>query len=118
MSDTNVPTQGDMQQARTGGGGPHVKTYIMVFIALAVLTGVTVLAAGLDFAVAMAIAVGLLIAIVKGSLVALFFMHLSHEKKLIYFSLLLTVIFFFALLLLPFFTQIDSFQEEHHVYSE
>ena len=62
----------------------HIKVYLMIGGALFVLTVVTVLAALLKFGVAAAVAVGLLIAVVKGSLVALFFMHLSNEKKVIY----------------------------------
>ena len=93
---------------------PHVKSYINVFIALSVLTVVTVLVAWwhLD-SVALAIAIGLFIAIVKGSLVALYFMHLSHERKLIYFSLVLTAIFFFVLVLLPVFWHMGSSATEH-----
>ena len=37
----------------------------------------------------------------KGSLVASVFMHLSHERKIIYASLLLTVAFFVVLMFVP-----------------
>jgi cytochrome c oxidase subunit IV len=72
----------------------HVRTYIGVFVALMVLTGVTVGVSYLHLPVPAAITVALIIAIVKGSLVALFFMHLSNEKKIIYAALVLTVAFF------------------------
>lgn len=86
----------------------HVRVYLMVFGALLVLTAATVGAWKLHFlSGAAAIALALLIAIVKGSLVALFFMHLSNEKKALYWILALTVIFFFALLLIPVLTASD-----------
>ena len=52
----------------------------------------------------LAITVALIIATIKGSMVARVFMHLSHEKKWIYGSLLLTVVFFIVLLFVPLFT--------------
>jgi cytochrome c oxidase subunit 4 len=48
------------------------------------------------------------IATIKGSLVACYFMHLISEKKLIFTVLILTVIFFLGLLLLPVFTKMDA----------
>src|SRR2546423_1688174 len=68
----------------------HVKTYFMVFGALMVLTIVTVAVSYLHLPVHQAIIVALAIATVKGSMVALFFMHLNHERKLIYWVLALT----------------------------
>jgi cytochrome c oxidase subunit 4 len=79
----------------------HVRTYILVFVALMALTVITVAVSYLHLDVKWAIAVALLIATMKGSLVAGFFMHLISEKKLIYATLLLTFIFFVALLFLP-----------------
>ena len=55
-------------------------------------------------AVPVAITVALIIATMKGSMVAAMFMHLSHEKKWIYGALLLTVVFFFVLLFVPLLT--------------
>ena len=55
------------------------KTYAAVLGALLVLTVITVYASYLDFG-AMNTVVALLIATLKGSLVALFFMHLRHDK--------------------------------------
>ena len=80
----------------------HVRVYLMVFASLLVLTGLTVAAWKWGpAAIGPSIAIALLIAIVKASLVALFFMHLSTEKRLVYWVLALTVVFFFALLFLP-----------------
>ena len=82
----------------------HVRVYIIVFVALMVLTMITVAVSYLDLSMAIAVPVALFIAIVKGSLVAGYFMHLISEKKLIYAVLVLTVVFFAALLALPALT--------------
>jgi cytochrome c oxidase subunit IV len=87
----------------------HIKIYITVFVALMVLTVVTVAISYLHLPVPLAVTVALLVATVKGSLVACFFMHLISEKKLIYAVLLLTVVFFAVLLALPAFTHSDGF---------
>jgi cytochrome c oxidase subunit 4 len=85
-----------------------VRTYMTVFVLLLVFTALTVAASYLDFAVPVAIAVALIIAATKGSMVAGVFMHLSHEKQWIYGALLLTIVFFVALLFLPVFTHLDG----------
>src|SRR5687768_11732623 len=82
----------------------HVRVYITVFLALMVLTIITVAISYLDLSVPMAVTVALFVAIVKGSLVAGYFMHLVSEKKLIYAVLALTVAFFVVLLALPVLT--------------
>jgi len=79
----------------------HVKVYIAVFVALAILTAATVYVASLEHSVALAVTVALFIATVKGSLVASYFMHLITEKKFIYGLLLFTLIFFVGLIFLP-----------------
>ena len=61
----------------------HVRVYIIVFVALMALTLITVAISYLHLPTPMAIAVALLVATVKGSLVACYFMHLISEKKLI-----------------------------------
>ena len=87
----------------------HVKVYITVFVALMVLTIVTVAISRLHLPVHIAVTVALFVAIVKGSLVACYFMHLISEKKLIYAVLALTAAFFIALLALPVLTVHDGF---------
>lgn len=79
----------------------HVRTYVVVFISLMALTMVTVAVSYLHLSIVPAITVALIIATIKGSLVASYFMHLISEKKLIYFVLILTVVFFIALMTLP-----------------
>jgi cytochrome c oxidase subunit 4 len=87
----------------------HVRIYITVFVALMVLTVVTVAVSRLHLPVPIAVSVALTVAIIKGSLVACYFMHLISEKKLIYAVLALTAIFFVALLALPIFTVSDGY---------
>jgi len=72
-----------------------------------VLTLVTVAVSTLHLPVHQALMVALLIATIKGSLVACYFMHLISEKKLIYWVMALTVAFFVVLLLVPVFTVHD-----------
>jgi cytochrome c oxidase subunit 4 len=80
----------------------EMRVYVTVFLGLAVLTGVTVYACyGLKLPVHTAIIVALIIASIKGFLVAGFFMHLLSEKKVIYGVLILTVVFFIFLMTLP-----------------
>ncbi|MDE2237306.1 MAG: cytochrome C oxidase subunit IV family protein, partial [Elusimicrobia bacterium] len=63
---------------------PNVKLYMMIFAALMALTVLTVLVSYLHLPRSLGIPAGLLIAAVKGGLVAAFFMHLKGEHKLIY----------------------------------
>ncbi len=79
----------------------HVKVYMRVFFALLVLTAVTVGVSTFHLGVFAAITLALCIALIKGGLVACYFMHLLTEQKLIYFTLAITVLFFFVLLLMP-----------------
>jgi cytochrome c oxidase subunit 4 len=87
----------------------HVRIYITVFAALMVLTLVTVGVSYLHLPVALAVTVALMVATVKGTLVACYFMHLISEKKLIYAVLVLTVVFFAALLALPAITHSNGY---------
>ncbi len=87
----------------------QVRIYITVFVVLLALTLVTVAVSYLDLQPAMAVAVALLVATVKGSLVACYFMHLISEKRLIYTVLAITVSTVIPLLVLPFFTHSSGF---------
>lgn len=82
----------------------HVRVYILVFVALMVLTVVTVGVFYLRLSKPAAIGLALTIASIKGSLVACYFMHLISERKLIFWVLIVTVFFFLHLLLLPVLT--------------
>jgi len=85
----------------------HVRTYMIVFSILMVLTFVTVAVSYLHLPVRTAILLALIIASIKGGLVACFFMHLISEKKAVYSLLVLTFFFFMVLLLLPTVESID-----------
>ena len=74
------------------GASGHARTYLLVFGTLAALTIVTVAAGYVSFPVGLGIAIALVIATVKGSLVAAYFMHLLHEQKAIYWLLLFTLL--------------------------
>jgi cytochrome c oxidase subunit 4 len=87
----------------------HVRVYITVFVALMILTIITVAISRLHLSVPIAVAVALLVAIVKGSLVACYFMHLISEKKLIYAVLTVTAFFFAALMILPVLTHSNGY---------
>jgi cytochrome c oxidase subunit 4 len=79
----------------------HVRIYVTVFVALMALTIITVAISRVHLPLPIAVTVALLVATIKGTLVACYFMHLISEKKLIYAVLALTAVFFLALLALP-----------------
>ena len=85
-----------------------IRTYGVIGGLLLVFTAITVAVNQVHLAVPLAITVALIIATIKGSMVASIFMHLSHEKKWIYGSLILTVVFFIVLILLPNLTVSDT----------
>jgi cytochrome c oxidase subunit 4 len=85
----------------------HVRTYMMVFGALLVLTVLTVAVSYLQMPIMAAVTVALIIATFKASLVAMFFMHLKGEVQFIYWSLYLTAVFFVLLFALPMWTEGD-----------
>ncbi len=87
----------------------HVRIYITVFVSLMTLTIITVAVSYLHLPIAYAVTVALLVATIKGSLVACYFMHLISEKKLIYAVLVLTAVFFAALLALPAVTHQNGY---------
>ena len=86
----------------------HVRIYITVFVSLMALTIITVAVSRFHLPVPIAVTVALLVATIKGSLVACYFMHLISEKKLILWVMALTVAFFVVLLLIPTFTAVDK----------
>jgi len=75
-----------------------IGTYIMVFLALMVGTGVTVAASYVDLGI-WNTPVAMLIAVTKASLVVFFFMHLKYSPRL-YWIWLGAAIFFVAHLVL------------------
>lgn len=90
----------------------RVKIYMAVGAALIIGTIITVLAANVHLGIILGIAVAIVIATVKGSLVAGYFMHLFSERRLIYGILALTAVFVVAMVGLILFTYGD--QQGHH----
>jgi cytochrome c oxidase subunit 4 len=81
MSDRDPSTRGLVSQ--------HVvspKIYLAIFLALMVLTAATIAAAEMDLG-PLNLAVALAIAIVKATLVVLYFMHVRYNPKLIWLAL-------------------------------
>lgn len=66
-------------------------TYFLTWFALLVLTAITVTAAGMHFGKA-SVAVALIIAIVKASIVLYLFMHLKYESKIFHYLLLIMIV--------------------------
>jgi cytochrome c oxidase subunit 4 len=85
----------------------QVRGYMVVFVTLLALTAVTVGVSYLHLEVHEAVAVALVIACFKASLVMLFFMHLISEEKVIFTVLAFTVAFFLVLLFLPVLTNLN-----------
>jgi len=92
-----------------------VRRYLIVFFALATMTIITVAVSYIESGKAMGIAIAILIATIKASLVACYFMHLISEKKLVYLVLGLTAIFFIGLLFLPLWESHSIFEGMQHL---
>ena len=85
-----------------------VRRYLLVFCALIFGTVFTVAVSYYPFqSVAVTVAVALLVASVKGFLVAGYFMHLISEKKMIYTVLAFTVFLAAALMWLTLYAMHD-----------
>ena len=84
----------------------HIKTYVLVFIALAFLTIVTVAISYLDLGVVGGVLLSLIVASIKCSIVACYFMHLIDEKVTIYWTLIATVVAFLILIFVPLSTML------------
>ena len=87
----------------------HARVYINVFVALMALTIITVGISYLHLSVVPAIILALIVAMIKGTLVASYFMHLISEKKMIFAALILTGFFFIVLMALPVLYYNDRF---------
>ncbi len=83
----------------------HVRVYVMVFVALACLTVVTVAISYIGMPTALAICMAMVVASVKAGLVAGFFMHLITEQRVIIWLLVLSAAFLVFLVFLPLWTE-------------
>ena len=93
----------------------EVKKYFIVFGTLLVLTVVTVTASNLQIGVTLGVIVALIIATIKGYLVACNFMHLSSEKKVVYFVLIIAVVFFICMMLAFYVSHFDLPEGAYYV---
>jgi cytochrome c oxidase subunit 4 len=73
--------------------GATRKTYVLVWLGLLLLTGVTVSAAGVDLG-RLSVLIVLVIAGIKSTLVLLYFMHLKYEKGPLFMLIVFTDIAF------------------------
>ena len=62
----------------------HPRVYITIFLALMLGTGLTVLAAFRDFPGPLNAVVAMTIAVIKATLVILYFMHVRYSSRLIW----------------------------------
>ena len=83
----------------------HVRVYVTVFVALALLTVVTVGISYIGMRTALAICVAMVVATVKAGLVAGYFMHLITEQRVIIWLLALCAAFVVFLVFLPLSTE-------------
>lgn len=79
--------------------GMSYKQNIWVWAALIVLTAITVGVAEIDFQ-QLTVIVALLIASTKATLVAMYFMHLKFESKILVAMVVITVVIFFLFTLI------------------
>jgi len=86
----------------------HIQIYIKVFIALGVLTMLTVAVSYLEISFIEAFFLAITIATIKGSLVLGFFMHLISERAAIIWILVATAIAFFILMFFPLISLTDA----------
>jgi cytochrome c oxidase subunit 4 len=86
----------------------HVRKYLLVGLTLLVFTIITVILSYVNFGTQKAnVAVAMLVATFKASLVAAIFMHLSNEKRMIYRILIFTSFFVLGLFFLTYLAWYD-----------
>ena len=105
-----------MNDTQTRDPSRQVRIYLRVFVALLAGTAVTVAASHLKWGILLGIAVAILIAAVKGSLVAGYFMHLVGEHKLVYGILAFTALFFVVLMGLILGAHRDQQGQPHGIF--
>jgi len=85
-----------------GAHGVSVKVYVAVWLGLLILTAITIRISFINLG-GWNVVIALLIASVKGMLVALFFMHLYYDKKIY------SIVFSMGLVLLSIFIGLTMF---------
>lgn len=85
-----------------------IKKIKLIGLILVIFTGITVWLSTVELPThSMNIALGMVVAAFKASLVMLIFMHLNHESPLVYKILAFTVAFVLALVILTLFASSD-----------
>ncbi|MFO1484289.1 MAG: cytochrome C oxidase subunit IV family protein [Verrucomicrobiaceae bacterium] len=85
-----------------------LKKYLIIGATLIVFTVITVWLSYVELPThGLNILVGMIVATFKAALVALIFMHLNHERSLIYKVLAFTTVFAIALFILFYLTKLD-----------
>ena len=85
-------------------GEHHIMSYnknLIVLAILLVLTAITVSVSTIDLK-GLTVTVAIIIATVKAVIVALYFMHLRYEKKILGIFMLITMLVFISVLLFTF----------------
>jgi caa(3)-type oxidase subunit IV len=86
----------------------HIRGYLLVGLTLIVFTAITVALSYFDFGTQKAnVGVAMVVATFKAALVAVIFMHLSNEKRMIYRILIFTALFVLALFFLTYLAWYD-----------
>ena len=94
----------------------QIKNYVIIFGLLMILSVVTVLLSSLQVQVGFGVALALIVAGIKGSLVAGIFMHMFTEKiSVVNLVLIFSGIFFLVMIGLILFGYFDSFVMERAV---
>ena len=86
----------------------HIQTYTRVFIALGVLTVITVAVSYLNVSFIEAFFIAMTVATIKGRLVLGYFMHLITERQMIIWILVATVTTFIILMFIPLISLTDQ----------
>ena len=79
-----------------------------MFIALAILTVITVAVSFLDVSFIEAFFIAITVATIKGSLVLSYFMHLLEEKPAVIWILVTTMVTFLILMFIPLISLTDQ----------
>lgn len=85
-----------------------VRKYLWIGVILMVFTAFTVYLSTVELPThGLNILVGMIVATIKAALVALIFMHLNHERALIYKVLAFTMVFAIVLFVLFYYSKMD-----------
>jgi len=94
----------------------QIKLYLIIGLALFAGTVLTVWVADLKVTIITGIIIAVIIATIKSALVAGYFMHLLHERKMIYQILVLTAVFIVVMVGLVLFSHGDQQGAQHGIF--